>query len=191
MAEMASEITSLMIVYSTVYSGVYQRKHQSSASLAFVREFTGDRWPVNSPHKWPVTRKTFSFDDVIIWKIFRLVLPAQETSTIEMISVLTGKHANSDKPLSVALNNKMAYYRLCNWSLHLRIPLAFLTTRLPINYTAGNYSVNDAEHAKSSLTGNSTSKNAWLIFIFISICQFTHLPPLDSHCSVNDCDITQ
>ena len=30
--------------YSTVYSGADQRKHQSSASLAFVREFTGDRW---------------------------------------------------------------------------------------------------------------------------------------------------
>ena len=38
---MASQITSLMIVYSTVYSGADQRKHQSSASLAFVREITG------------------------------------------------------------------------------------------------------------------------------------------------------
>ena len=34
----ASQITSLMIVYSTVYSGADQRKHESSApSLAFVR----------------------------------------------------------------------------------------------------------------------------------------------------------
>ena len=32
---MASQITSLTIVYSTVYSGAEQRKHQSSASLAF------------------------------------------------------------------------------------------------------------------------------------------------------------
>ena len=38
-----------------------QRKHQSSASLAFVREI--HRWPVNSPHKWPVTLKIFPFDD--------------------------------------------------------------------------------------------------------------------------------
>ena len=29
---------------STVYSGADQRKYQSSASLSFVREFTGDRW---------------------------------------------------------------------------------------------------------------------------------------------------
>ena len=64
MSTMASEITSLMIVYSTVYSGADQRKHQSSASLAFVRGI--HRWPVNSPHKGPVTRNIFLFDDVIM-----------------------------------------------------------------------------------------------------------------------------
>ena len=37
---------------------------KSSASLAFVRGI--HRWPVNSPHKWPVTRKMFPFDDVIM-----------------------------------------------------------------------------------------------------------------------------
>ena len=36
MAMMASQITSLAIVYSTVYSGVDQWKHQSFASLAPV-----------------------------------------------------------------------------------------------------------------------------------------------------------
>ena len=61
---MASQITSLTIVYSTVYTGSDQRKHRRSASLAFVRGI--HRWPVNSPHKWPVTRKIFPFDDVII-----------------------------------------------------------------------------------------------------------------------------
>ena len=44
MATIASQITSLTIVYSAVYSGADQSKHQSSASLAFVGEFTGDRW---------------------------------------------------------------------------------------------------------------------------------------------------
>ena len=44
MGTIASQITSLTIIYSTVYSDADQRKHQSSASLAFVREFTGDRW---------------------------------------------------------------------------------------------------------------------------------------------------
>ena len=51
-------------LYSTVYSGIDQRKHQSSASLAFVQVI--HRWPVNSPHKWPVTQKMFPFDDVIM-----------------------------------------------------------------------------------------------------------------------------
>ena len=61
---MASQITSLTIVYSIVYSGADQRKHQSSTSLAFVRGI--HRWPVNSLHKWPVTRRMFPFDDVIM-----------------------------------------------------------------------------------------------------------------------------
>ena len=52
------------IVYSTVYSGANQRKHQRSASLAFVRGI--HRWPVNSTPKWPVTWKMFPFADVIM-----------------------------------------------------------------------------------------------------------------------------
>ena len=56
MSEIASQITSLTIVYSTVYLDTDQGKHQSSASLAFVRGI----------HKWTVTRKMFPFDDVII-----------------------------------------------------------------------------------------------------------------------------
>ena len=63
---MASQITSLTIVYSTVYLGTDQRKHQSSASLACVWGIHW--WPVNSPHKWLVTRKMFPFDDVIMRK---------------------------------------------------------------------------------------------------------------------------
>ena len=73
MSAMASQITNLTIVYSSVYSGADQRQHQRSVSLAFVREI--HRGPVNSPHKWPVTRKMFLFDDVIMisghwWEIF-------------------------------------------------------------------------------------------------------------------------
>ena len=64
MSAMASQITSLTIVYSTFYSDADQRKHQSSASLAFVWGI--HRWPVNSPHKGPVTRKMLPFDDVIM-----------------------------------------------------------------------------------------------------------------------------
>ena len=64
MGVMASQITTLTIFYSIIYSGADQRKHQSSASLAFVR---GIHWsPVNSPHKGPVMRKIFPFDDIIM-----------------------------------------------------------------------------------------------------------------------------
>ena len=60
MGAIAYQITSLTIVYSTFYWDADQRKHQSSASLAFV-------WGIHrDPHKWPVTRKMFPFDDVIM-----------------------------------------------------------------------------------------------------------------------------
>ena len=64
MAATVSLITSLTIVYLTVYSSADQRKHQSSASLAFVQRI--HRRPENFPHKWPVTRKMFPFYDVIM-----------------------------------------------------------------------------------------------------------------------------
>ena len=64
MSAMASQITCVWSDYSTVCSGADQRKHQSSAWLDFVRGI--QRGPVNSPHKGPVTRKMFPFDDVIL-----------------------------------------------------------------------------------------------------------------------------
>ena len=60
MGAMASQINSLGIVYSIVHSGADQRKHPSSASLAFVRGI--HRWPVNSPHK-----KASNAENVSIW----------------------------------------------------------------------------------------------------------------------------
>ena len=88
MGPMAFQTTSLTVVYSAVYSGADQRKHQSSASLAFVRGI--HRGPVNSPHKWPVKRNMFPFHDVIMWKegssarvipqLFQLVYPKRDKS---------------------------------------------------------------------------------------------------------------
>ena len=64
MGTIASQITCVSIDYSTFCSGADERKHQSSTSLALVREI---HWlPVNSPHKVPVTRKLFPFDDAIM-----------------------------------------------------------------------------------------------------------------------------
>ena len=61
MSTMTSQITDVSVVS---YSGVDQRKHQSTASLAFVRGI--HLWPVDSPHKEPVTRKTFPVGDIIM-----------------------------------------------------------------------------------------------------------------------------
>ena len=72
MGAMASQITSLTIVYWIVYSDADQRKYQSPASLVFVLGI--HRGPVNSPHKWPVTRKMFPFDDVIMNKVRQDIL---------------------------------------------------------------------------------------------------------------------
>ena len=64
MSAMASQITGIATVCSTVCSGADQRKHQSSASLAFVR----GNPPVTSgfPHIGPVTWKMLPSDDIIL-----------------------------------------------------------------------------------------------------------------------------
>ena len=65
MTPMASQITSLTIVYSTVYSGSDEKKPQKTS-----------KFPVTgfSPHKRPVSRKMFLFDDVIMpWRPFILL----------------------------------------------------------------------------------------------------------------------
>ena len=57
MSVMASQITGVMIVYSTVCSGTDQRKHQGYVSLALLRGI----------HKWiPVMQKVFPYDDIIM-----------------------------------------------------------------------------------------------------------------------------
>ena len=59
-----NEHDGVSVICSIVCSGADHRKHQSSASLAFVRGM--HRWPVDSPKKGPVTRNKFPFDDVIM-----------------------------------------------------------------------------------------------------------------------------
>ena len=71
MGTMTFQITGVLMVCLIVCSGTDQGKHQSSASLAFVRGI--HRWLVNSPHKGPVTRKMFPFDDVIMKKYIQRI----------------------------------------------------------------------------------------------------------------------
>ena len=86
MSSISSQITCLTIVYSTVYSDADLRKHQSSASLAFVWGI--HRGPVNSPLKWPVTRKMFPFDDVIMVRYLNewTAVNCQRGSSVSVVS---------------------------------------------------------------------------------------------------------
>ena len=94
MGTIASQITSLTIVYSTIYSTVDQRKHQRSASLAFVQGI--HQGSVNSPHKWPVTRKMFPFDDVSCICRARHLTQQQHTPIIKdgVVGNTTWPHKN-------------------------------------------------------------------------------------------------
>ena len=95
MTTMASQITRFTVVYSTVYPDADQRKHQSSASLAFVCGI--HRGPVNSPHKWPVTREMFPFDDVIM-----------NYGDVELSSNLQYLFYHGTKTIRFACENKIA-----------------------------------------------------------------------------------
>ena len=86
MGAMASQITSLTILYSTVYSDANQRKHQSSASLGFVRGI--HQWPVNSPHKWSATRKCFHLmTSSCAWTIRMGTISMMKTYDITITSI--------------------------------------------------------------------------------------------------------
>ena len=117
MGAIASQITSLTSVYSTVYSGADQRQHQSSASLAFVRGI--HRRPMNSPHKWPVTRKMFPFDDVIKrWEFayvrVRLRFSACHSGCWDMYSYIFLLHYSNVYHLSIILLIQMYDYLFCD-----------------------------------------------------------------------------
>ena len=111
MSTIASLITGVSIVYWTVCSDADQRKHQSSALLAFVRGI--HQWPVNSPHKGPVTRKIFSFNDVIMISRLRILLLEENKSIHHLIpKCINGlfeiKPMNyPEKPCKIGATNEM------------------------------------------------------------------------------------
>ena len=86
-------------------SGAEQRKHQSSVSLAFVRG--SHRWPVNCPHKWPVTRKMFPFDDVIMISYACIQLNCWSVNTA--LSQFT-------LPMEILSHNRETFFKPCNWA---------------------------------------------------------------------------
>ena len=115
MGTVASQITGLTIVYSTIWSDAAQRKHQSSALLAFVRGI--HRWPVNSPHKWPVTRKMFPFDDIIMKVNQPLLILSNESPEI-----IYWQNRLHNKPWCIF------YGIFCNWHHWMRYEVNSITT---------------------------------------------------------------
>ena len=107
MGAIASQITSLTIVYSAVYSDTDQRKHQSSASLAFVWGI--HRSPVNSPHQWTVTRKMFPFDDVIMKYHWNTITRKTGISTLYTVNILDTDNTATYRAMPVMV---LAYFPL-------------------------------------------------------------------------------
>ena len=115
----ASQITSLAIVYSIVFSSADQRKHQSSASLAFVRGI--HRGPVNSPHKWPVTRKMFPFDDVIMdgfVQYFGISITYTLNNWYRLLSATSSFICYIYPYLYKLYHFFHCYHHICNWPYH-------------------------------------------------------------------------
>ena len=114
MSSMASQITSLTIVYSTVYSRRRSNKHQNSASLALVRGIHW--WPVNSPHKWPETQKMFPFEDVII-------------HTAKLLRINLTGHISVERIIRII---QISHYLLVNFNYGIfLIFMCTLTTNFP------------------------------------------------------------
>ena len=110
------KITGASIVHSTVCSGVDQRKRQSAASLALLRGI--HRWPVNSPHKGPVTWKLFSFDVIMFKKSWLLYTIG---CTIIMTEYLY--FVISDKVHKTNQHSKKLVYKQCehNFKFQTRV----------------------------------------------------------------------
>ena len=97
MAAMASQITSLLIVYSTIYSGTDQRKYQSSALWG---EFTSDQW---IPH----TRASNTGNVSIWWRHHVYAIPY---STYDFVVVVADM-----KYVTTSESNIMLYSIIDEW----------------------------------------------------------------------------
>ena len=125
MSAMVSKITGVSFVCPTIYWGSYQRKHQSSASLVFVMGI--HRSPAASLPKGPVTRKMFSFDDVIMTQcnaetvvnIYRLLYAAWRKVIDQSYSIAPRKRKchgdNYPSPTEISLCNTLLQVVVSYW----------------------------------------------------------------------------
>ena len=115
-------IMDAMTSQIAVYSGTGQRKHQTSASLAFVRGI--HRWPVNSPHKWPVTRKIFH---VMLWL----------TGGVYVMPYEISQHFNRREHWRHAASTFLSWNSCSGMfmtAILFRLPLFYLTTAMLQTY---------------------------------------------------------
>ena len=121
---MASQITGVMIVYSTICSGADQRKHQSSASLAFVREI--DQSLVNSLHKGTVMWKMIPFD-VLMPELCLPQLAADGGMAFRSRAGQNGRHFLDDIIKCIFLNENVwisikISLEVCSWGSKQQFP---------------------------------------------------------------------
>ena len=116
MGTMASQITSPTNVYSIVYSGADQRKHQSSTSLAFVWGI--HQSPVNSLHKRRVTRKMFLFDDVIMKGFETMLFSVIFTRLVHRICITCCCEICHRRQLDVNISIRNACFVLLAFDIH-------------------------------------------------------------------------
>ena len=150
MGAMTSQITSLTIVYSTVYSGEDLRKYQSSASLAFVRG--SHRSLGNFPHKGPVTRKMFvdvDVDDVImnyfirnlyVYSVHPVILYIKQTHFLKLFLCRYKKNEHHLIPfmVNICFKGKLLIF-FYFWNIFTMITYLSLHIYLPLHNQLGNF----------------------------------------------------
>ena len=108
------------------------KKTSKPASLAFVRGIHG--WPVNSPHKGPVTRKMFPFDDVIMSRCSRsLVQITVTTAAVTVINTILPSHNRQivvSSPKILSINIHFLRYSIQNWIVSETSPTGVDATRV-------------------------------------------------------------
>ena len=150
---MASQITGVSTVCSIVYSCVNQRKHQSSASLAYVRGI--HRWTAVSPHKGLITRKMFPFDDVTMSYNSQLWTQMHHNNmkyTHPFISIIT--------EMFIKLTRKMFIMYIDGVLAYLSLKQVQLTVNQNINHHRTNHSGYGLGQSEKALHCNAFSH--WL-----------------------------
>ena len=151
MSAIVSQTTSFTIIYSTVYSDANQSKHQSSASLASVQGI--HRWPVNSPHKGPVTRKMFPFDDIIILTRDYTSLVCLIVNVLTLLFMLsTIDDSPNDISLSLTKHDDRAHYNV----IVMKLLISF--------YTGSFFLTKSSIHCRVKKSDRNTSccQDIWL-----------------------------